>query len=187
MDANDMLLVKQLKDRKEEAYVFLFKQYYNRLYRFAANYLCDPEVAHDIVQELFTDIFEKSAELNIVTSVKAYLFMATRNRCLSFLRSLKIRDSYNRNMLEAHLYSDTVDAIEDSSVLDELQAIVDKMPPKMREVFRLRVIEDYKFKEIATELKITENNAKVQMSSAIRMIREKLPDLKKRLFFLVIW
>ena len=65
MDKNDVLLVKQLKDRKEEAYIFLFKQYYNRLYRFAANYLCDPEAAHDIVQELFTDIFENSAELNL--------------------------------------------------------------------------------------------------------------------------
>lgn len=187
MDKNDVLLVKQLKDRKEEAYIFLFKQYYNRLYRFAANYLCDPEAAHDIVQELFTDIFEKSAELNIVTSVKAYLFTATRNRCLSFLRSLKIKDSHHQNLLEAHLYSDTVDAIEDSSVLEELQSVVDKMPPKMKEVFRLRVVEDYKFKEIAEALEITENNAKVQMNSAIRMIREKLPNLKKRLFFLVIW
>lgn len=59
--------------------------------------------------------------------------------------------------------------------------------PKMKEVFRLRVIEVYKFKEIAEELGITENNAKVQMNGAIRMIREKLPDLKKRLFFLIIW
>lgn len=40
MDSNDVLLVRQLKDRKEEAYVFLFRQYYNRLYRFAAHYLC---------------------------------------------------------------------------------------------------------------------------------------------------
>lgn len=90
-------------------------------------------------------------------------------------------------MLEAHLYSDTVDAIEEPSILDELQEIVDKMPPKMKEVFRLRVVEDYKFKEIAEELGITENNAKVQMNGAVRMIREKLPDLKKRLFFMIIW
>ena len=100
---------------------------------------------------------------------------------------MNIKDSYNQNLLEAHLYSDTVDAIEDSSLLEELQVVVDRMPPKMKEVFRLRVIEDYKFKEIAEELGITENNAKVQMNGAIRMIREKLPDLKKRLFFLIIW
>ena len=80
-----------------------------------------------------------------------------------------------------------MDAIENSSLLKELQVVVDRMPPKMKEVFRLRVIEDYKFKEIAEELGITENNAKVQMNGAIRMIREKLPDLKKRLFFLIIW
>ena len=187
MDSNDVLLVRQLKDRKEEAYVFLFRQYYNRLYRFAAHYLCVPDAAHDIVQGLFADIFEKSAELNITTSVKSYLFMATRNRCLSFLRSLNIKDSYNQNLLEAHLYSDTVDAIENSSLLEELQVVVDRMPPKMKEVFRLRVIEVYIFKEIAEELGITEINAKVQMNGAIRMIREKLPDLKKRLFFLIIW
>ena len=187
MDENDILLVKQLKNREEKAYVFLFEQYYNRLYRFAANYLCDPEAAHDIVQDLFTDIFEKSEVLNITTSVKAYLFMAVRNRCLSFLRNLKIKDSYKQNVLEAHLYSDTVDAIEDGSVLDELQVIVDKMPPGMKEVFRLRVTEDYKFKEIAEKLGISENSAKVQMNGAIRMIREKLPYLKDRLLLFALF
>lgn len=187
MEANDELLVEQLKEKKEEAYVYLFKHYYDPLYRFAAHYLCDADTAHDIVQELFADIFKKSTELNITTLVKSYLFTATRNRCLSFLRSLKIKDSYNRNFLEAHLYSDTVEAIEDSALLDKLQVVMDKMPPKMKEVFRLRVVEDYRFKEIAEELQITENNAKVQMNAAIRMIREKMPELKRYMFFLIVW
>ena len=139
MDENDILLVKRLKNREEKAYVFLFEQYYNRLYRFAANYLRDPKAAHDIVQDLFMDLLEKSEVLNITTSVKAYLFVMVRNRCLNFLRNLKIKDSYIQNVLEAHLYSDTVDAIDEGSVLDELQVIVDKMPPGMKEVFRLRV------------------------------------------------
>ena len=184
MDENDILLVKRLKNREEKAYVFLFEQYYNRLYRFAANYLRDPKAAHDIVQDLFMDLLEKSEVLNITTSVKAYLFVMVRNRCLNFLRNLKIKDSYIQNVLEAHLYSDTVDAIDEGSVLDELQVIVDKMPPGMKEVFRLRVTEDYKFKEIAEKLGISENSAKVQMNGAIRMIREKLPYLKDRLLLL---
>lgn len=185
MDETDILLVKRLRNREEEAYTYLFRQYYNQLYRFAANYLCDGEAAHDIVQQLFVDLYEKGHAWDITTSVKAYLFAAVKNRCLSFLRNLKIKDSHEQGMLEAHLYSDTVDAIGNPSVLEELQGIVDRMPPGMREVFRLRVAEDYKFKEIARELGITENNAKVQMNGAIRMIREKLPYLKDRLLLLV--
>ena len=80
-----------------------------------------------------------------------------------------------------------MDAIEDGSVLDELQVIVDKMPPGMKEVFRLRVTEDYKFKEIAEKLGISENSAKVQMNGAIRMIREKLPYLKDRLLLFALF
>ena len=90
MDENDILLVKRLKNREEKAYVFLFEQYYNRLYRFAAYYLRDHKAAHDIVQDLFMDLLEKSEVLNITTSVKAYLFVMVRNRCLNFLRNLKI-------------------------------------------------------------------------------------------------
>ena len=178
MDENDILLVKRLKNREEKAYVFLFEQYYNRLYRFAANYLRDPKAAHDIVQDLFMDLLEKSEVLNITTSVKAYLFVMVRNRCLNFLRNLKIKDSYIQNVL---------DAIDEGSVLDELQVIVDKMPPGMKEVFRLRVTEDYKFKEIAEKLGISENSAKVQMNGAIRMIREKLPYLKDRLLLFALF
>ena len=138
-------------------------------------------------EKAYVFLFEKSEVLNKTTSVKAYLFVMVRNRCLNFLRNLKIKDSYIQNVLEAHLYSDTVDAIDEGSVLDELQVIVDKMPPGMKEVFRLRVTEDYKFKEIAEKLGISENSAKVQMNGAIRMIREKLPYLKDRLLLFALF
>lgn len=82
MDENDVLLVKQLKDRKEEAFVSLFGNTIIPCIVLLPIICVIRRPQHDIVQELFTDLFEKSAELNIVTSVKAYLFTATRNRCL---------------------------------------------------------------------------------------------------------
>ena len=54
MDENDILLVKRLKNREEKAYVFLFEQYYNRLYRFAANYLRDPMISYRICSWIFS-------------------------------------------------------------------------------------------------------------------------------------
>ena len=146
------------------------------MYRFAANYLRDPKAAHDIVQDLFMDLLEKSEVLNITTSVKAYLFVMVRNRCLNFLRNLKIKDSYIQNVLEAHLYSDTVDAIDEGSVLDELQVIVDKMPPGMKEVFRLRVTEDYKFKEIAEKLGLPMGTVKSRLFFIRKRLKEELKD-----------
>lgn len=162
-----------MANRDHEAFAQLFTQYYRPLYRFAAHYLRDEEVARDIVHDLFLWLYENTGTIIVRTSLKSYLFACIRNRCINFLRSVKVRDAYNRGMFEAHLASGTVEFIESADLTEQAAAVIDSLPEGCLSVFRLRVFEGYKFSEIARELSISENNAKVQMHNAVRILRQR--------------
>lgn len=181
MKEEDKILLEGLQSRQEFAYVYLFKAYYRQLHAFAAHYLANVEAAHDIVQGLFTEFYEKGEKLSVTTSLKSYLFSSVKNRCLNYLRELKIRDSHAQNIIEAHIFSHSVETFKEGALIEELKDVIEEMPPGMQEVFRLRIVEGYKFKEIGETLQISENSAKVQMSQAVKMIRERLPALRERI------
>lgn len=182
MQIDDTILIEGLRARQEFAYAYLFREHFRPLYAFAANYIYDEDAARDIVQGLFVELFEKADKLRITTSVSSYLYSATRNRCLNFLRARKIKDTHINNILEAHINSNTVEESDNAALAAIVRDVMSEMPPKVREVFRMRIIEEFKFKEIAERLGITENNAKVQMNNALRIIRRKLSLLFALLF-----
>ena len=63
----------------EQAFELLFRKYYIRLCGFANKYFNDPEEAREIVQEVFTKIWEGREDINPEESLCSYLFKITSN------------------------------------------------------------------------------------------------------------
>lgn len=74
---HDMVLWKRISRGGGETAAFreLFDRYYAPLCRFAAYWLRDRTSAEEIVLDTFTHIWQHAAELHILTSVRAYLFL----------------------------------------------------------------------------------------------------------------
>jgi RNA polymerase sigma-70 factor (ECF subfamily) len=175
---SDNSLMKRLRKKDEEAWVLLFKEYYQPLLSFASHYLWDKESAEDIVQDVIIKLYENAGKIDINTSLKSYLFRAVKNRCFNYLRDHQVRDTHKQGMLEAHLWSNTVDAFDDTPMLEWLYKIIKDLPQACQQVVNLRLKNGSKFSEIATTLNITENYAKVQMSRAVRFMREEFEKYK---------
>ena len=97
------------------------------------------------------------------------------NECISFLR-LKKRlvfvedDSYFKEEVTPKDFDDN----EESSVL---QNLVDKLKDDLKVVFNLYVIEEYKHREIAELLQITENASKLRYKKAKAILQEQYNNL----------
>lgn len=180
MSDSDNSLLKKLRKKDEEAWVLLFKEYYQPLLSFAAHYLWDKESAEDIVQDVIIKLYENAGKISINTSLKSYLFRAVKNRCLNYLRDHQVRDTHNQGLLEAHLWSNTIDAFDDTHMLEWLHKIIKDLPRNCQNVVTLRLKNGSKFSEIAASLNITENNAKVLMSRAVRFMRQEFEKYKQR-------
>ena len=96
------ILTRELKEGKEAAFDYLFRTRYKNLCRFAATFVVQFDVAEDIVQELFSNIWAKKMVFQSLVSFKVYLYNSVRNASLDYLKHKNIEGSYLQKMLDAH-------------------------------------------------------------------------------------
>ena len=162
---------------------------YDRYYRALVSYGCqfvENEVAEDIVQELFSVLWERRPLFNSVSQFSTYLYNTVHNSSLNHLRHQTVRNNYRQsiidNLQEFMLVDDTSDIFNKEEIYRQLFAAIDELPPRQREVFLL-CMEGKKNKEIAEQLDISAETVKVQKRRAIAQLRGKLSPM---LFGLVL-
>lgn len=84
------------------AFRLLYKNYYKALVCYAITIVGDSESAEDIVQELFSTIWEKKMLFRSLASFRAYLYNSVRNASLDYLKHKDVEGSYLQKMLDSH-------------------------------------------------------------------------------------
>ena len=160
----------------------LFAQWYKPLCRFALRMVGDPELAEDVVQEVFVKFWERRDSLPQDLVPKAYLYKAVYNACLNAITRQK------RTVSMAPEISDTTPGDQDSDLdlrRQEVQKGIDsgleELPPACKQVFELSRFEEMSYKEIAETMEISPKTVEAHMSKALRILRKHLMP-----FFLVL-
>ncbi len=172
-------------DKKE--FEELFKTHFSFLSNFAKQFVQDADTAQEIVQKVFITLWEKREDLDPQLSIKSYLFTAVRNRCLNHIRDQK---KYRSKVLDLEC-ADFDLSIEDtpleaSELHQQIEAALDQLPEKCREVFEMSRFKQMKYKEIAEELAISPKTVEAHMRKAMQVMREFLkPFFWFLLFFLM--
>ena len=79
------------------------------------------------------------------------------------------------NQYESPL-SQSADELEYDELVDRLQAAMNKIPEKCREIFELNRFEGKRYKEIAEELNLSLKTVENQMGKALKILRNELGD-----------
>jgi RNA polymerase sigma-70 factor (family 1) len=178
-DRTDEELLALLKNGQEDAFDLLYYRYRNKLVAIAYNRLKSKEVAEELVQDVFTDIWQKRFSLQLRNKLSSYLCTAIKYTVLDHIRKQKNNDKYIAEMLK------TVDnaspSIEEVLYVDELDyhlnKSIDSLPEKCREVFILSRFEDYSVREIAEKLNISPDTAKYHIAQALKKLRVNLKHI----------
>lgn len=170
----DKILFNEIKKGNKEVYESLFSDYYESLVHFAEKYIFDQHASEDLVQELFIYIWEHASKLEINTSIKAYFYQAIRNKCLNYLKNLKVKDKHYLLYIDAVLQGDEDDSdLFEPEIILKIKDAIDELPPQMARIFKLQLLDGLKREEIATELDISVNSVKTHLTRA----RVKLRDI----------
>ncbi|RZJ79650.1 MAG: RNA polymerase sigma-70 factor [Flavobacterium sp.] len=176
----DEELVVLLKQGKDRAFDELYFRYRDLLVRFVYQRMKSIPVSEEIVQEVFTNIWERRKDLNI-QKFSAYIYTSVRYTTLDYIKSNTITDQYIKEVIDRNL-SDSLDhnATEESIYHDELQEALDKatalLPKKSKEVFILSRFKQYTNKEIAEELNVSHETVKYHISYALKFMRTYLGE-----------
>lgn len=148
-----------------------FRCYYKPLCLYAMHYLRDIDLVEDVVQDCFAELWERMNTEKTVSSIKSYLYMMVRNRCLDTLKKENQFDFSTSSSDLADIIQDE-EAEERSLIEARLWTAIDSLPEKCREVFLLSKRDGLKYKEIADKLNISVKTAENQVAKAMKTLKD---------------
>jgi RNA polymerase sigma-70 factor (family 1) len=175
---DDHSLVQLLQKGNVAAFDSLFEGYSSKLYGFALKYFKNESDAEELVQEVFVKVWENRQTLKSELSFKSYLFTIALNQ---------IRKHFNKKATSLHYLEsiqndpELIDQPSNQnddydSVLQQINNLIEQMPPRRREIFMKSKLEGKSSKEIANELNISSGTVDNQVSEALRFIRTQIAD-----------
>lgn len=174
----DLLLVEGLIAGDESAFKKVYYTYYDKLYFYCLKFLKSDELTKDVLQDIFSKLWSYKSKIKPDQNFDAYLFTIARNEIFDYLRKVA-KDKGLRN----ELLSNTKKIIshnptEEDLVFSEYSALagqaIGMLPAQRKLIFELSRYGGLSHEEIAATLGISKNTVKVQISRALKAIRNYL-------------
>ncbi len=153
-------------------YSDLVKKYQRFVYYMALRMLRNSEDADEVTQKAFLKAYRALSGFRFESSFKTWLTTIALNLCRSELMRAK------REMIELPPtladpgFERGKEQEEAESQKAQLNKLLERLPPRQREVVMLRIYQELPFKEIATSLKSNETAVKVNFHHAMVSLRE---------------
>lgn len=148
---------------------YIFDSYYKPLILWAASFINDIDKAEDIVQELFTEIWENNHNLNKDT-LKSYLYTSVKNRAIDFIRKKDPLKGAERINLFDRSWEE-YDNFKDEA-LSKINEEIEKLPKRTKQVIQCIYLRGMSYKETASHLNVSTSTVNTLLTNAIKKIRE---------------
>ena len=162
----------------EKSTGMLYDNFYKALVSYSLQITSSLSVSEDLVQEVFSRLWEKKIVFSNMLVLKTYLYNSVRNLSVSYLRHKNVEVTHSQNVAAAeeyHLDAAGEEEFFTEEVYRQLFAMIDQLPPRQREIF-LMCMEGKKNKDIAAALEISVETVKTQKKRAIKYLKKNLGD-----------
>lgn len=79
-------IILQLQQDNEYAFKQLYEQYYSRVVVFIVGMIKKEDIANDLAQDVFVDLWLGRKRLNLSQNLQNYIFVASRNAAINYLK-----------------------------------------------------------------------------------------------------
>ncbi len=181
-DGTDLLV--RLSAGDEAAFAAIFRLWYAPLVRFVERVIGDRARAEEVVQDTLLQLWRRRASLDPAGTVQTWLFHVVRNRALNVIRHDGIVARAEPKLVTAHRVrhdenerSDADVALTEAELHFAIDAAVEALPPRCREVFILSRRHGLRQTQIAARLGISLKAVEANMTRALRELRATLLPL----------
>jgi RNA polymerase sigma-70 factor (ECF subfamily) len=188
--AREREYIQRISEGDTEAFHAIYYHYSPRILAKLIRVLKSEELASDILQDLFSIIWQKRAEIDPDRSFGAFLFKISDNLVIDLFRKTKRDQELADKLLKAS--TESQESIEQWLFQKEnnawLTSAIEHLPPQRRLVFKLCKLEQKSHEEVSLLLNIsraTVNNHLVKATQSLREMAARRSDLAGVLF--VAW
>lgn len=171
------------KNGSETAYAFIYQQYAFLLYSYGSKISPDIALVEDCIQDLFIKLWVNKSRLGEAPSIKNYLLKAFRRMLRETIQKNNINPATCGDELDFKLPL-TSESEEAQQVLQlekekKLQAAIEKLSSRQKEVIYLRFYKQMPNEEIAEVLAIG-------VPSVYNLVSKALAVLETHMYFLFL-
>lgn len=143
---------------------------------FAFKFVSDKDQAEDIVQDVFVKFWDKYDSFSEIEHIKSYLFKATKNKAIEYIRSNNRRSDLHEDVsvINDILNPKEVEKIDELIRIEKIKNAIELLPAKCKEIFKLSKLNGYTYQEIADIRSISKKTVENQMLIAVKKIKEIL-------------
>ncbi|WP_133584601.1 RNA polymerase sigma-70 factor [Sphingobacterium yanglingense] len=165
-----------LLESDHNAYMEIYNRYSKGLYMKTLQKVGDKDESKDLLQEVFTALWQNRFSLTIDTPLGGYLYATLRYMIIKRIAHENVRANYLSSLSQLSLIDDV---LTDGLVRErELKQVIEKeislLPDKMQKVFRMSRERHLSHKEIAFQLGLSESTVKKHINNALKSLRVKL-------------
>lgn len=162
-----------LAKNDECAFRELYFRYKDKLWRYTFSFLKSEEESDDMVQEVFTRLWELRHFIDPYLSFSSFIYTMTRNRILNYLRDMDVELQVKKAFaLKLSIKTDTT---ESDLIFAEYQTIlanaIDQLPPQRKKIFNMSRLENKSHKEIAAQLNISVSTVQEHISESLKFLK----------------
>jgi RNA polymerase sigma-70 factor (family 1) len=186
---SDNELIQLLKSDDELALSELYLRYWDKLLVVAGNRIDDYALAEEAVQDVFISLWKRRHTIELTHALSTYLAVAIKYRVIrqqqnQFRYIHKLEASANDT--EESFAPSADEHLLEKEILQRIEASVLQLPEKCRIVFRMSREDGKTYRQIATELEISEKTVEQHMSKAIKHLRSDLTTLSPAILLWVL-
>lgn len=154
-----------------------FEQFYNnsanKLFHIALKITDEKEIAEGIVHDFFRILWERRNTLKISVPLEAYAVKAIKFSSFDYLKEKvkKEKVSAETYMAKATTSNGIEEEMQARDLKKEIARLVNLLPNRCQEVFRLRREKFMSNKDIATDLNISEKTVERHMTRALHFLK----------------
>jgi len=170
-----------IKQGNEKSFETLFRAYYKPLLIYSERIVEDKDDANEIVQDIFLKLWEKRKEIEIRSTLNAYLYRAVYNNSLQLLKRRKLDLKYRQYKTQHS--TNSINPSEDmiaTELSHKIGLLLDALPDNCKRIFKMNRFEGMKYQEIADKLSISIKTVEANMTKALKHFRKHLSEYTVR-------
>lgn len=173
-DTNIRSILEDLSVRdSESAFKSLYTFYCDRIMRYLIMYIKSPQIAEELLSDVFFALWENRKQLLDINNFDAYIFRIAKFRVLNYLRDNKSR-TIDLDEVPIDLFAFTETTPEDDYIshelIDAVNNAIEQLPTKSKLAFKLVREDGMKYKDAADHLGISVKTLEAQLTFAMKKI-----------------
>lgn len=189
MEREQMIaLVAAVQEKRPNAATNLYNAFYEEIYYYILKTVKEPELASDLTQDTFIEIFQTLDGLREPAAFGSWSRKVAYHKCTAHFRKrneLLLDEDEDGNTLFDTLVEEREEFIPDEALDKEelkktIQNMIDSLPMEQRSAIMMRYFDEMSVKEIADVQGVSEGTVKSRLNYGRKMIKQSVEDYESR-------